>query len=173
MKKRWTIFVMIILGLILVVLLDMTMSATKMTQEEQAKIRAMMAQFNPPRDPKNVTWKWLHGWRGNFAGKHGINASYRCISDSVVVPEACKALFADPVMADTYQHELTHAHQRKEYGLLGYLWRKTFHRKQIEDEACAAADLVLLSISGNVARSKDEDRPQTKTDAVKIPAPPE
>jgi len=152
MRRRWPIFVIVGLALILVVLLDMVMSVTPMAPSEYQAIQEMVARYDPPFPPDRVTWKWLHGWRAKLAARQGINASYRCLSTSVVVPEECRAIVAEPVMAPVYNHELTHADQASHYGTFGYLVKKIFNRRALEDEAVTVEDITLLLMSGEQAK---------------------
>jgi len=93
------------------------------------------ARISPMRPVSDVGWFWANAIASKMAQRTGICAWYDARRDAVVVPRQFKSMIADIMYAPTITHELTHAHQRKEMGLICYLMAKTFHRSNLEATA--------------------------------------
>lgn len=97
-----------------------------------------------------VNWKWLDGPRNWWGERHGLCASYRAISNTVVIPRYQQDMAFDTMMMPTYVHELTHAGQRKRMGAMGYILYKVIKRGKLEQEAIDAESKAQSSFNVNV-----------------------
>lgn len=136
---------------VLLICLDTWLSTAPMAPEQVNRIVVMMHGVNPLRPPADVGWAWLDGWRNHLGVRHGLNASYRCVSNRILVPRSLEPIACDPVMIPTYAHELVHAAQRRRMGLLGYMLAKIFQRGRIEYEAQAEEYRALEALSKEAA----------------------
>ncbi len=128
-----------------VALVDMALSTSPMPPEDVSVIQYRL----PDYDCSIVQWKRLHGWRNAWAERNGLCASYRAISNTIVVPAYWGDVSLDDMLMPTYVHELTHAAQRKRMGLAGYIAAKTFRRSALVAEAVAEEQRAqrLLGVS--------------------------
>jgi len=126
------------------ILVDMSVSTVPVTTVDVTRIEALLVGAEPSYSPDEVRWAWLVGWRDDWGQRHGLCASYRALSNRIVIPRHLEVLVGEEAMIGTYCHELKHAEQRHRMGLFRYLVAKVLARRFLEGEAEMAEEAGQL-----------------------------
>ena len=129
MSKTLKIVLAVAGAIIALAITDMLFFVTPLDQRDVDTIALYVDGAN------EVSWKWLDGPRNWWGERHGLCASYRAISNTVVIPRYMESVATDPVMIPTYVHELTHAKDRREMGFFKYEYTKILNRSSLERRA--------------------------------------
>lgn len=103
--------------------------------ETVAKFAFWQNRIASRRQVESLRWFWAGPVASTAAGKAGVVAWYDCLRDAVVIPAQYRAICGDVTFAPTIAHEITHARQRSDLGLCGYLFMKAFARRNLENDA--------------------------------------
>jgi hypothetical protein len=107
----------------------------KLPQDAVEMIALHQRRVMPLRDCSSVSWLVSGRVESIAAERAGVVAWYDARRDAVVIPAYLADMAGEVVFAPTITHELTHAYQRSELGLVRYLINKLLMRHKLEAEA--------------------------------------